>query len=83
MTNGAGCGVPPPYGKRVAVLLSALSVMVVMAVPPVMAAPDGQNSGNKASDGLDKNKGGGQEHIRNAHPDHGGGSGGDNGGGND
>ena len=58
--------------KRIAVLLSALSIMVVLAVPPVMADPVGGftggtagNEGNKSDDGLDKNKGGGQEKPKN------------------
>jgi len=62
--------------KRVAVLLAALSVMMVMAVPPVMAVPAGGfhvNNGHKADDGGDKNLGGGQEKIDRAHPPHGGG----------
>jgi len=68
------------------VLLMAL-VLALMSASPVMAIPAGgfnpNNNGHKVDDGLDKNKGGGQEHIKNAHPDHGGGSGGDNGKGND
>jgi hypothetical protein len=59
--------------RKITVLLSALAMMGVMSVPPVMAAPDGENSGNKGADGLDKNKGGGQEKIGNAHPPHAGG----------
>ena len=49
------------------VLLAALSIMVVMAVPPVMADPVGgfNNEGNKGADGLDHNKGGGQETPKN------------------
>jgi hypothetical protein len=71
--------------KKLAVLLAAaMMVLGVMSVPPAMAtACGGTNCGNKANDGGDVNNGGGQEHIRNAHPVHGGGSGGDNGGGND
>ena len=53
--------------KRIAVLLSALSIMVVLAVPPVMAVPVGGfgNEGHKGDDGLDANKGGGQETPKN------------------
>ncbi len=50
--------------KRIAVLLSALSIMVVLAVPPVMA--EDHDEGNKREDGPDKNKGGGQENPKNA-----------------
>jgi hypothetical protein len=59
-------------------------MMLAMSVSaaPAMADP-GQNNGNKSNDGLDKNLGGGQEKTKNPHPAHGGGSGGDNGGGND
>ncbi len=49
--------------KRIAVLLSALSIMVVLAVPPVMAKAG--NEGHKGDDGLDANKGGGQEKPKN------------------
>jgi hypothetical protein len=49
--------------KRIAVLLSALSIMVVLAVPPVMASD--HDEGNKRADGPDANKGGGQEKPKN------------------
>jgi hypothetical protein len=75
--------------KKLAVLLAAAMMLGVMSVPPVMAdACGGTNCGNKGGDGPDANQGGGQEHIRQAHPpkaggdQHGGGDG-DNGGGND
>jgi hypothetical protein len=62
--------------KKLMVLLMAL-VLALMSAYPAMAAPkcvaDFTCKGNKLDDGADKNKGGGQEHIRNAHPDHGGG----------
>ena len=53
--------------KRLAVLLSALAIMVVMSVPPVMADPVGGfgNEGHKGDDGADHNKGGGQEKPKN------------------
>jgi hypothetical protein len=79
--------------KRLAVLLSALAMMGVMAVPPAMAHHDVDHTnqserGNKSDDLEDANQGGGQEHTRNARPPHGGGDqhgggDGDNGGGND
>jgi hypothetical protein len=79
--------------RKIAVLLSALAMMMFMAVPPAMAHHDVGHTnqserGNKSDDLEDPNKGGGQEHTRNAKPPkgggekHGGGDG-DNGGGND
>ena len=56
--------------KKLAVLLSALAILVVMSVPvqpPTFVDPSGGelvklgNNGTKANDGPDKNKGGGQE----------------------
>jgi hypothetical protein len=58
--------------RKITVHLAALSMMMVMSVP-VMAAPDGENSGNKGWDGADKNLGGGQEKPKNEHPPHAGG----------
>jgi hypothetical protein len=53
--------------KRMAVLLSAL-LMMVMAVPPSMAAqPDACgaiNCGNKLDDSTDHDKGGGNDHLK-------------------
>jgi hypothetical protein len=49
--------------KRLAVLLSALSMMMVLSVPPVMA--HSHDEGNKRADGPDFNKGGGQETPKN------------------
>ena len=79
--------------KRLVVLLMAL-VLALMSASPAMAAktctfgsdcPGNSefSRGNKANDGGDVNSGGGQEKASNPHPEHGGGSGGDNGGGND
>jgi hypothetical protein len=45
-------------------LQAALSIMVVMSTPPVMAAP-GVNNGHKLEDSADANQGGGQEHPKN------------------
>jgi hypothetical protein len=60
------------------VLLAALSMMMVMSVPPAMAHHDvgyvnASELSNKSDDGADTNQGGGQEHIRHDHPPHGGG----------
>jgi hypothetical protein len=76
--------------KKLAVLLATVMMLGAMGVSPALAHHDvgHTNLGNKEDDGADKNKGGGQEHIRNSHPakgggdKHGGGDG-DNGGGND
>jgi hypothetical protein len=61
--------------RKITILLSALAMMGVMVAPPAMANhQDGHvNRGNQLDDGEDKNKGGGQEHIRNGHPPKGGG----------
>ena len=63
---------------------------VVLNPDGTVASADcpGKSRGNKIDDGGDANKGGGQEHIRNPRPAHGGGElhggdGEDNGGGND
>jgi hypothetical protein len=53
--------------RKLTVLLSALSMMLVMAAPPAMAAAGGSCGGlcgHQADDGPDKNKGGGNEHIK-------------------
>jgi hypothetical protein len=51
-----------------AVLLSALLMMMVMVAPPAMAAqPDacgGINCGNKLDDSADHDKGGGNDHLK-------------------
>ena len=57
------------FRKKLAVLLSALSIMVVMAVPPVMAAPGGNSpcyhcQGNQLDDSADHDQGGGNDHIK-------------------
>ncbi len=49
----------------------AMVMLVVLSAAPALA--NNGNHGNKSSDGLDANQGGGQEHIRNQHPDHAGG----------
>jgi hypothetical protein len=62
--------------RKLTVLLSALAMLGVMAVPPVMAVPAGgfnPNNGNKNADGLDPNQGGGQERPKNERPPHAGG----------
>jgi hypothetical protein len=54
--------------RKITILLSALTMMMFMAVPPVMAAPGGNSpchcQGHQTDDGLDHNQGGGQEHIK-------------------
>jgi hypothetical protein len=73
--------------KKLTVLLAMVMMLGVMSVSPATADPKCglveidpgvfvylcENNGNKPDDGADVNKGGGQEHIRNAHPPHGGG----------
>jgi hypothetical protein len=60
--------------KKLTVLLMAL-VLALMPASPALADPgvDHFNHGTKADDGLDKNKGGGQEKAKHEHPPHAGG----------
>ena len=53
--------------KRIAVLLSALSMMVVMSAAPALAFHDvgHVNNGHKVEDSGDANQGGGQEKPKN------------------
>jgi hypothetical protein len=71
--------------RKLAVLLATV-MMMVLSMPVALAEGKadpkcGQDiftrncEGHQIDDGLDQNLGGGQEHIRNPHPDHGGGSG--------
>ena len=52
--------------RKITVLLSALSIMVVMAVPPAMAHHDvgHTNNGHKTDDNADHDQGGGNNHIK-------------------
>jgi hypothetical protein len=54
--------------RKLTVLLAALSMMMVMLAPPVMAAPGGNSpchcQGNQPDDGLDPDQGGGNDHIK-------------------
>ncbi len=49
--------------RRKLTVLLATVMMVMMSAAPVMA--DGHDEGHKRDDGLDKNKGGGQEKPKN------------------
>jgi hypothetical protein len=67
--------------RRIAAMVAMVMMVLMMSAPPALAHHDvghvnsgvGIELGNKSSDGADANKGGGQEHPRNVHPDHGGG----------
>jgi hypothetical protein len=54
--------------RRIAAIVAMVMLLMMMAAPTALA-----NQGNKSSDGSDKNLGGGQEKIKNPHPDHAGG----------
>jgi hypothetical protein len=90
LCNAAGLITPLLYGRRtrevlrkkLAVLLAAVMMLVVSAAPALAHHQVGHdNHGNKGNDGADANQGGGQEHIRQDHPPHGGGD--QHGGGSD
>jgi hypothetical protein len=52
--------------RKITVLLAALSMMMVMSVPPAMAHHDvgHVNNGHKADDSADADEGGGNDHIK-------------------
>ena len=54
--------------RRIAAMVAMVMMVMMSAAPTALA-----NRGNKSADGSDFNQGGGQEHIKNAHPDHAGG----------
>jgi hypothetical protein len=54
--------------RKITVLLSALAMMMVMSMPVALAHHDAgghvkENNGNQLDDGLDHNKGGGNDAI--------------------
>jgi hypothetical protein len=54
--------------KKLTVLLATVMMLGVMSVSPALAAPGGNSPcnpcGHQADDTLDRNKGGGDDHIK-------------------
>jgi hypothetical protein len=59
--------------RRIAAMVAMVMIVLMMSAAPAMAFHNVDHvnrseNGNKSDDGLDANKGGGQEHLRNPHP---------------